>query len=74
MSVASDMVTAYRNAELAVLDGKTFRLGERQLTMEDLGAIRAGRHEWEQRLADEQAKAAGKSPGLFARADFRSCE
>ncbi len=55
MSTASDMIAKYLDAEKAVLEGKTVRLGERLLGMEDLEQIRKGRQEWEQRLAREQA-------------------
>ncbi|MGY6214978.1 hypothetical protein ACW73L_07440 [Methylolobus aquaticus] len=53
MSLASDMVAKYLAAESAILDGKRVRFGDRDLTMEDLAEIRAGRQEWEARASTE---------------------
>lgn len=55
MTTASDMYARYLAAEQAVLDGKTIKFGERLLGMEDLAEIRAGRQEWERKLASETA-------------------
>lgn len=61
MTTATDMVAAYLAAETAILQGKEVRLGgafgERMLRMEDLSAVRAGRIEWERRVAAEAADA-----------------
>lgn len=57
MSTASEMVAAYLAAESALLSGKTARIGDRLLQMEDLAEIRKGRAEWERRLGNEQASA-----------------
>ena len=74
MSQATDMLAAYIAAELAVLKGKTYRLGERQLGRENLAEIIAGRKEWERRVAAESAAAAGKSGTTgYALADFSGC-
>ena len=51
MSQATEMRDAYVAAEVAVLKGQSFRFGERQLTRADLVEIRAGRREWEARVA-----------------------
>jgi hypothetical protein len=59
MSTATDMLAAYVAAELAVLDGKTAKIGETQLSLEDLDKIRAGRQEWERKVYAEQAAAGG---------------
>lgn len=59
MSTATDMVAAYLAAETNLLQGKEARLGDRSLKLEDLGEIRKGRQEWEQRAAREAAGAAG---------------
>ncbi len=68
------MLALYLAAETAVLKGQSYRFGERQLTRADLVEIRAGRQEWERKVAAEQAAAAGRSPGI-AIADFsgQSC-
>ena len=63
MSQASDMVTAYTEAEQAVLKGQTYRFGDRQLTRADLAEIRNGRREWERRLVAER-RAARRGPAI----------
>jgi hypothetical protein len=73
MSTATDLRDAYVAAELAVLKGQSFRMGERQLTRADLVEIRAGRREWEARVAAEAATAAGTATG-YALADFSGCQ
>jgi len=59
MSTATDMVAAYIAAETAILAGKEVRFQDRMVRREDLPEIRAGRREWEQRVAAESATAAG---------------
>lgn len=72
MSTATDMRDAYVAAELAVLNGQSFEIAGRKLTRADLAEIRAGRQEWEQRVRDEAAVAAGRSgPLRVTIADFR---
>lgn len=63
MSTATDMLTKYMVAEGALLEGKEVQFGDRRLKMEDLPNIIAGRREWEQRVAAENA-AANKAPTL----------
>lgn len=65
---AQEMVTLYTAAELAVLKGQRFRLGEREFTRADLSEIRKGRQEWERRVAAEAAQVRGSSG--YAVADF----
>jgi hypothetical protein len=55
MTIATDMVTKYLEAEAALLLGKTVSFGDRTLTVENLSEIRKGRHEWERRVAAEQS-------------------
>lgn len=62
MSQATDMRDAYLEAELALLKGKEVSFGDRRLRREDLPEIRAGRIEWERRVATEQSTAAGIPP------------
>lgn len=69
LTQAQQMVQRYIEAELAVLDGRTFTLRGRTLGREDLGKIREGRQEWERRVAAEQAGRAGASI-LFTMAEF----
>ncbi len=59
MTTATDMLAKYLTAEQAILEGKEARMGDRVLRMEDLAEIRKGRQEWEARVANEQAQAAG---------------
>lgn len=58
MSTATDMLAAYLAAEIAVLQGKEARLGDRTFRSEDLPAIRDGRAEWEAKVAAESGRAA----------------
>lgn len=44
------MINLYIEAEKAVLTGKEYRIGTRELRREDLEEIRKGRMEWEYRL------------------------
>jgi hypothetical protein len=46
---ALEMYTEYMKAEVAVLTGKSYQIGTRMLTREDLRDIRKGRQEWGQR-------------------------
>lgn len=62
MSTATEMRDAYLAAELALLKGKEVSFGDRRLRREDLPEIRAGRLEWERRVASEQSAAVGISP------------
>lgn len=44
------MIEAYKKAELAVLSGKRYKIGTRELEREDLSEIRRGRAFWENEL------------------------
>lgn len=66
MSTATDMLARYMAAEAAILDGKEIRLGDRWLRTEDLVEVRKGRQEWEQRVAAEDAAAAGVRGPTFS--------
>jgi hypothetical protein len=43
---ALEMYAEYIKAEAAVLTGKSYQIGNRMLTREDLREIRRGRQEW----------------------------
>lgn len=60
MTTATTMLAAYLAAETALLEAKEARLGDRMLKFEDLGEIRAGRKEWQMKVDNEAAKAAGQ--------------
>lgn len=61
LETAQAMVTAYTTAETEILLGKEVRMGgpglDRWLRYEDLQQVRAGRKEWESRVAKLQAEA-----------------
>ena len=57
MSAAAIMVSKYIEAELALLAGKTITFQGRSMSMENLQEIRAGRREWEERLAQDSRAA-----------------
>lgn len=59
MSTATDMLAEYLAAESLVLQGKEATIGGARFRREDLAAIRAGRKEWEDKVAAEQGKAYG---------------
>lgn len=63
MTTATDMLAAYLAAEAAVLQGKEVTFDGRTYRSEDLDAIRAGRKEWEAKVAAESGRAA-KVPTL----------
>ncbi|CAM4153014.1 Primosomal replication protein PriB/PriC domain protein [Stenotrophomonas pavanii] len=65
------MLQTYLAAEAAVLQGQSFRMGERQLNRADLAEIRAGRREWEAKV---NAQARGGNRMSVALADFRGGE
>jgi len=54
------MLAKYLDAELAVLSGKTITFQGRSMGMENLQEIRAGRREWEARVAQESRAASGR--------------
>lgn len=73
VSTATDMLAKYLQAEADILAGKEVRFADRMLRLEDLAEIRAGRKEWERRVAGESNAAAGVPTigGLtFSRARF----
>lgn len=57
-TTAAAMLAAYQAAEIALLKGKETAIGDRRLRFEDLPAVRAGRIEWERRVATEAAAVA----------------
>lgn len=60
MSNATDMLAAYQAAEVAVLKGESYRIGDLMLTRSNLAEIRAGRAEWQRAVNLELASAAGQ--------------
>lgn len=76
MSTATEMVTKYLAAEQALLDGKDVTWNGRRLAMEDLDKIRAGRREWEARVAQESPGSQSTSFGgtRFKLATFSGCD
>ncbi|QDP47093.1 MAG: hypothetical protein Tp1111SUR522732_31 [Prokaryotic dsDNA virus sp.] len=70
MTIATDMLAAYIQAEKDLLAGKVISFNGRSLTRENLAEIRRGRQEWEQKVSSETAKKSGGST-LYSVADFR---
>lgn len=58
---ARRMLRRYLDAEDAVLDGRSVTFGTRSLTMLDMDEIRAGRQEWERKVANLESAARGRS-------------
>ena len=48
---AMEMIEMYRLAEIALLSGKSYKIGSRELTRMDLSEIQKGRQYWEEQLA-----------------------
>ena len=63
MTTAATMVAEYMKAELAILAGKTITFQGRSMSMENLQEIRAGRLEWEARVA-KQSRVASCRPSI----------
>ena len=61
-----NMIQRYRDAEMAVLEGKSVTFNGQQLMLESLSQIRAGRQEWERRLTAMANRRRG-SPGFKRR-------
>lgn len=64
-----EMLARYIQAEADVLEGKSVTFAGRQLTMVDLKDIRAGRQEWERRVASLPG-ASGCRPQGYSLATF----
>lgn len=62
-----NMIQRYREAEMAVLEGKSVTFNGQQLTLESLSQIRAGRQEWERRLTTMENRRRGKPEFKLAR-------
>lgn len=63
LNIAQKMVDLYTSAEMTVLTGQSYTIGGQSLTRADLDKIRAGRKEWEAKLAACQ----GVSPRVIRR-------
>lgn len=61
MTTATDMLAKYLAAEQAILEGKSVEFAGRKLSYENLPDIRAGRMEWESRVAAEKTSPAVKA-------------
>ena len=73
MSNATDMLAAYQAAELAVLKGLSYRIGDLQLTRANLAEIIAGRNDWQRAVNRELAAAAGQRGPLSVHVSDFSC-
>lgn len=63
MTTAAEMVAKYMEAEANVLAGKSITFQGRSMSMENLQEIRAGRREWEARVA-QQSRVASCRPSI----------
>lgn len=63
MTTSAQMLAKYLEAEQAVLAGKTITFQGRSMGMENLQEIRAGRLEWEGRVAQE-SRGASRRPSI----------
>lgn len=59
---AKARLTAYYDAELAVLSGQSYKIGTRSMTRADLGEIRRAIGELERQCEELEAQANGKGP------------
>lgn len=69
MSAASDLLTAYLAAELAILSRQSYTIGDRQLTLANLAEVRRERAILERRVAAESG-AASSTGSRHRLADF----
>lgn len=74
MTVASQMVAKYLDAETNLLLGKSVSFGGRTLTVENLAEIRKGRQEWERRAASELSTGPSVGGLGYSVARFDGCE
>lgn len=71
MSIATDMLQRYIDAEVAVLGGLSVRWHDgRMLTRANLPEVQAGRREWQRIVDAERRIAAGGSAIRYQVADF----
>jgi hypothetical protein len=70
MSQATDMLAAYTAAEIAVLKGESYRIGDLMLTRANLAEIIAGRQEWQRAVNAEARTAAKQGPLSVHVSDF----
>jgi len=69
MSEATEMLAAYTAAEKAVLKNQSYSIDGISYNKADLGALRAGRQEWQRRVNTERARLGGGS-SVNSVADF----
>ena len=69
MSAATDLLSAYQAAELAVLKGQSYSMNGRQLTLANLKDIREGKAAAQRAVDAEVNAAAGRRSGILF-ADF----
>lgn len=72
MSFATDQVALLKAAYASVLQGQSYRYGERQLTRADARWISEELDKWQRRANAEATAAAGGTAGV-AIADFSGC-
>jgi len=70
MSIATDMLQKYIDAEAAILAGQSVRFGERLLTRANLLEVQQGRREWERKAGAEVRINSAGSAVRFQTPDF----
>lgn len=70
MTIATDMLQKYIDAESAVLAGQSVRFGNRIVTKANLIEIQQGRREWQRLVDAEQRKQSGGSSISHLLPDF----
>lgn len=70
MSIATETLQKYIDAENAILSGQEVRFEGRLLRRADLSIVQAGRREWERKVNIENRQAAGGSSFGYKTATF----
>lgn len=70
MSTASDLLALYVAAEGKILSGQSYRMGDRMLTLADLGMVQTERARLERRVAAETRATSGSYGARHLLGDF----
>jgi hypothetical protein len=67
LTTAQTQLNAYVAAEIAVLGGQLYKIGDRELRRADLAEIRAGIDYWDKRVKYLNARASGRGRVIVPR-------
>lgn len=70
LATASARLDAYLAAEVAVLGGQSYKIGERELKRADLSEIRAGVEYWNSWVKRLSARASGRGAAIVPRVGY----